>query len=355
MSDTSVENDDSVYGGMRRRTLLGAGAASAALAMAWGRLGHAHAAPLDAPTTGWGSGVKVRFFAGGNAGDAFASIVFNGAQQAQADLGVSVDYIFSGWDVSKMTDQLREAIAAQPDGIAMMGHPGDDALLPLAQQAHDADILMEYQNVDLPKVRQQFGGGYIGADLTPQGIAVGTTAVQKFGLKAGDKAIVFGAWGQPGRFFREEGTAKALEDAGVIVNRIVSPPEAGQRSQPPDANPDSRVSERPGHQADLPGWRSDAVDDTHLYAGDQQGAGRDHQHRLRPESGDHRCICSRLGPAHVGPAALSAGLLADPVAGPQQEIRLLVPHVRYGRRFRDPRQLQAWWPIWPRPVFAEPG
>jgi simple sugar transport system substrate-binding protein len=67
----------------------------------------------------------VRFFAGGNAGDAFASIVFNGAQQAQADTGVAVDYVFSGWDVNKMTDQLREAIAAQPDGIAMMGHPGD--------------------------------------------------------------------------------------------------------------------------------------------------------------------------------------------------------------------------------------
>src|SRR5437879_1436523 len=71
-----------------------------------------------------------------------------------------------------LTDQLRQAIAAQPDGIAMMGHPGDDALLPLAQQARDAGILMEYQNVDLPKVRQSFGGGYIGADLTPQGIAM---------------------------------------------------------------------------------------------------------------------------------------------------------------------------------------
>ena len=40
-------------------------------------------------------------------------------------------------------------------------------------------------------------------------------------------SIVFGAWGQPGRFFREEGTAQALEAAGVVVNRIVSPPEAG--------------------------------------------------------------------------------------------------------------------------------
>ncbi|MBV9357381.1 MAG: substrate-binding domain-containing protein [Chloroflexi bacterium] len=213
-------------GAWRRRTLLGAGAASAALAFSWSQLGQVQAAAAAAPTTGWGQGIRIRFFAGGTAGDAFASIVYNGAQQAQADLGVAVDYVFSGWDVNMMTDQLREAIAAQPDGIAMMGHPGDDALLPLAQQASDAHILMEYQNVDLPKVRAQFGGGYIGADLTPQGQALGTTAVQKFGLKSGDKAIVFGAWGQPGRFFREEGTAQALEQAGLQVNRIVSPPEA---------------------------------------------------------------------------------------------------------------------------------
>ena len=213
--------------GMSRRTVLGAGAAAGAtLALTWGRQSVAHAAPLDAPTTNWGQGVRIRFFAGGNEGDAFASIVFNGAKQAETDLGATVDYVFSGWDVSKMTDQLRQAIAAQPDGIAMMGHPGDDALLPLAQQAHDAGILMEYQNVDLPKVRVAYGGGYIGADLTPQGMALGKAAVQMFNLNAGDKAIVFGAWGQPGRFFREEGTAQALEQSGVVVDRVVSPPEA---------------------------------------------------------------------------------------------------------------------------------
>jgi len=210
-------------GKLDRRTLLGAGAAGAAVALAWGRQGTAHAAPLVGPTPGWGSGVHIRFFAGGNAGDLFASIVLNGAKQAETDLGPTVDYIFSGWDVSMMTDQLRQAIAAQPDGIAMMGHPGDDALLPLAQQARDAGILMEYQNVDLPKVRQSFGGGYIGADLTPQGIALGQQAIQTFNLKAGDKAIVFGAWGQPGRFFREEGTASAFEKAGMTVDRITSP------------------------------------------------------------------------------------------------------------------------------------
>jgi len=223
MTDTEFDATGALHVGLDRRTLLGAGAAGAALALTWGRLRQAYAAPLAGPTPSWGSGVHIRFFAGGNAGDLFASIVFNGAKQAETDLGPTVDYIFSGWDVSMMTDQLRQAIAAGPDGIAMMGHPGDDALMPLAQQAHDAGILMEYQNVDLPKVRAAYGGGYIGADLMPQGIALGQQAVQSFNLKAGDKAIVFGAWGQPGRFFREEGTAQAFEQAGMTVDRVVSP------------------------------------------------------------------------------------------------------------------------------------
>ena len=79
--------------------------------------------PGDAPTPGWGSGVRLRFFAAGNAGDAFASIVFNGAQQAQADLGVKVDYIFSGWDVNMMTDtSLSSSMASsscQTDGTVI--------------------------------------------------------------------------------------------------------------------------------------------------------------------------------------------------------------------------------------------
>jgi ABC-type sugar transport system substrate-binding protein len=93
MSDSSFLTE-AVDRTLRRRTLLGAGAASAALAVALGRLGQANAAPADAPTTTWGAGIRLRFFAGGNAGDAFASIVFNGAQQAQSDLGVAVDYVF---------------------------------------------------------------------------------------------------------------------------------------------------------------------------------------------------------------------------------------------------------------------
>src|SRR6187431_824429 len=64
----------------------------------------------------WCSGVTIRFFAGGDEGDSFASIVLRGAKAAEADLGPKVDYVFSGWNTEKMTNQLREAIAAKPDG-----------------------------------------------------------------------------------------------------------------------------------------------------------------------------------------------------------------------------------------------
>jgi simple sugar transport system substrate-binding protein len=228
VTGTHAETMTQLSGRLDRRALLGVGAsAGAALALISRNQHLAHAAPLAGPTQGWGSGVRIRFFAGGNPGDAFASIVFNGAKQAETDLGLTVDYVFSDWDVGKMTDQLREAIAAQPDGIAMMGHPGDDALMPLAQQAHDAGIPMMYQNVDLPKVRAAVGGGYVGADLTPQGVALGNAAIKDFELRAGDKAIVFGSWDQPGRFFREEGTAKAFEQTGLTVDRIVTPQGSG--------------------------------------------------------------------------------------------------------------------------------
>ena len=173
--------------------------------------------PAAAQETGpqWCAGKTIRFFVGGAEGDAFASIVLRGAQAAEADLGPTVEYVFSGWDVEKMTQQLREAIAAQPDGIAMMGHPGDAAIMPLAEEAAAAGIKMMYQNVDVPTVRAKYGGGYVGANLGPQGRALGEEAVRQFGLGAGDAAIVFVPLGQPGRDLRELSTAQALEDAGL--------------------------------------------------------------------------------------------------------------------------------------------
>ena len=150
----------------------------------------------------WCKDVHIRFFVGGAEGDAFGTIVYNGAKQAEADTGAQVDYVFSGWDVEKMVQQLREAVAAKPDGIAMMGHPGDAAIMPLAEEAAKAGIKMMYQNVPVPDVvAAKFGGGYVGAQQEPQGRALGAEAVRPLGLKAGDTAIVIGRFdaGEPRR------------------------------------------------------------------------------------------------------------------------------------------------------------
>src|SRR5689334_6885298 len=147
-------------------------------------------AQADSLRDKWCSNVHLRFFAGGAEGDAFASIVYNGALQAAKDTGAQVDYVFSGWKAETMVQQLREAVAAKPDGIAMMGHPGNDAIMPLAEQASKAGIKMMYQNVPLDAVTAKFGGGYVGAQQNPQGRALGEEAIRRFGLKSGDVAIV---------------------------------------------------------------------------------------------------------------------------------------------------------------------
>lgn len=214
------------------------------------------AADAQALREDWCSDVRIRFFVGGAEGDNFGRIVYNGAVQAAADTGAQVDYVFSGWQMERMTQQLREAVAAAPDGIAMMGHPGPASIMPLAEQAAAAGIHMMYQNVDVPEVRAEFGGGYVGANLHPQGVALGEEAVRLFGLGEGDKAIVIANWTQETRVARERGTVEALEAAGVEVVQLDS---TSEMATDPNlaipvitagllAHPDTRLIAYPGGQ-----------------------------------------------------------------------------------------------------------
>lgn len=214
------------------------------------------AAQAEALRDKWCSNVTIRFFAGGAEGDAFASIVYNGAKQAEHDLGAKVDYIFSGWSAEKMTQQLREAIGAKPAGIAMMGHPGNAAIMPLAEEASKAGIKMMYQNVPVDEVTARFGGAYVGAQQGPQGRALGEEAIRRFGLKAGDVAIVMSDWSQVERAERELGTLKAFEDAGLKVVKLQSPEGLGTDpnvgipviTAAIAANPDVKLIAYPGGQ-----------------------------------------------------------------------------------------------------------
>jgi simple sugar transport system substrate-binding protein len=205
---------------------------SAVTVAATALLGTTATLPVQALDAKWCKDVHIRFFVGGAEGDAFGTIVFNGAKQAEVDLGPKVDFIFSGWDVEKMVQQLREAVAVKPSGIAMMGHPGDAAIMPLAEEAHNAGIKMMYENVPVPQVMAKFGGGYIGAQQEQQGRALAVEAVKLAGLKPGDKVIMVGPFENENRGARERGTVAALKEASIEVKQISSPPSGEWASDP---------------------------------------------------------------------------------------------------------------------------
>ena len=179
--------------------------------------------PATDPTEKWCSNVRIVFFPGGPVGGVFANNVHNGAKQAQLDLGPKVEYVFSDWDPQKMIQQFKEAAASKPDGIAIMGHPGEDAFEPLVDEAEKAGIIVTSQNTSLPRIEARYaanGFGYVGQDLYGSGFALGSEAVKRFGLKAGDRAMVWGLLSQPTRGLRTKGVIEALEKAGLTVDYL---------------------------------------------------------------------------------------------------------------------------------------
>jgi simple sugar transport system substrate-binding protein len=167
------------------------------------------------------AGKNFVFFPGGSEGDSFASIVYAGAKAAADQTGCKVDYVWSDWNPQKMVQQFSEAIARKPTGISIMGHPGEEALGPLIDQAEKDGIIVTASNVPLPNKLAQYQGngfGYAGAaDLHAAGMTLGKGAIDACGLKKGDTAFVWGLLGQAGRGERTKGVNDALEAAGVKV------------------------------------------------------------------------------------------------------------------------------------------
>jgi len=175
---------------------------------------------VPAAGTNWCSNTHIVFFPGGTAGGGFETVVYNGALAAAADTGAQVEYLWSDWDPAKMTTQFSQAMATKPDGIAIMGHPGDTAFDPLIDEAEKQGIIVTSMNTQLPMAQANYssnGFGYSGAILYDAGFALGTEAVKRSGVKAGDKAFLWGLLSQAGRGERTKGVKEALEKAGLTV------------------------------------------------------------------------------------------------------------------------------------------
>jgi simple sugar transport system substrate-binding protein len=177
----------------------------------------------NGPKDKWCSGVNIVFFPGGPAGGVFAVNVYNGAVQAAADLGPSVDYVWSNWDPQTMLEQFSTSMATHPDGIAVMGHPGQDAFGPLIDEAEKAGIIVTSQNTELPGSEAQYaanGFGYVGASNYTAGYNLGKEALKRSGLQSGDRAMVWGLLSQPERGKRTQGVIDAFKEGGLQVDYI---------------------------------------------------------------------------------------------------------------------------------------
>ncbi len=213
---------------MKRRAFMIAGIALA-LAMV---------AQAASAQTKWAQGIRIVFFPGGPQGGVFAVNVYNGAKQAEYDLGVKVNYVWSDWDPQKMIQQFQEAVATRPDGIAIMGHPGDAAFDALIDQAEAKGIIVTSQNTTLAKAEKKYqskGFGYVGAELYAAGHSLGAEAVTRFGLKKGDRAMVWGLLSQPARGERTKGVIDALKEAGLTVDYLEI--DAATNKDPPAGAP----------------------------------------------------------------------------------------------------------------------
>ena len=174
-----------------------------------------------------GKGLVMYMQMGGNPGDGATLARQTGAAQAAEAFGVELKSQFSAWAPETMIAQFKEAMAAKPACIEIMGHPGSVAFHDLVKQAVDQGIVVTDGNAPLTDLQKEFGAkgfGYAGVDLY-EGGSLTARAMLAQGLKAGDEAAVWGIFSQAERGISEKGLADTLEKAGLKVDRIDIPQE----------------------------------------------------------------------------------------------------------------------------------
>lgn len=175
-----------------------------------------------------GKGLKIWFDTGGPVGGAYNTVVQRGAQQAAIDLGVEIEFVYSDWSPQKMIENFKKAMASKPDGIVVMGHPGDDAYAPFIKEATDNGIIVTAADTELPRLMSELkstGFGYVGVNNYARGVSLASEMVQRFKLGKGKKALVWGLKSQPTRGLSTVGIIETLEKSGVKVDYMEITPE----------------------------------------------------------------------------------------------------------------------------------
>jgi simple sugar transport system substrate-binding protein len=203
------------------RKYLGAVAVAACALFAAGAATQSQAAAI-------GEGLVMYFQMGGNPGGGATLARTNGARAAAEAFGVDLREQYSAWQPDKMIDQFKEAVAAGPDCIEIMGHPGNDAFLDLAADARERDIVLTSGNSQLSKLfdeYRQVGFGFVGMDNYRSGRLVAAATIKEAGLKAGDRVMVYGLLSQDERGKLERGALDVYEENNMTIDYIEISPE----------------------------------------------------------------------------------------------------------------------------------
>ena len=186
------------------------------------------AASLFAQAKKPAEGIVIYAQMGGTSGDPSTLPRELGAKMAAEFWGAKVNYQYSAWQPDVMIAQFKEAVAAKPDGIVIMGHPGVESFRPFVDEAAKKGIIITTDNTPLTELEEKYktqGFGYIGMDLFESGYLLAKTMVSYGNLKKGDKVFLYGLMAQPERGKMERGAKKAWEDSGLKVDYIEITPE----------------------------------------------------------------------------------------------------------------------------------
>jgi len=187
-------------------------------------------APAVAADDAPGKGITMYMQMGGNPGDGATLARQTGAAAAAKALGLDkLNAQFSAWAPETMLAQFKEAMAANPSCIGIMGHPGNDAFGDLVKQAVDKGIVVTDGNAPLSRLQSDYGPrgfGYSGVELYEGGKLTALEMIKAGNLKSGDSAMVYGVFSQAERGQSEKGLAETLEKAGLKVDRLEVTQEA---------------------------------------------------------------------------------------------------------------------------------
>ncbi len=172
--------------------------------------------------------MKIWFDTGGGPGESYSSVLQNGATQAAKDLNIDISFVYSDWSAEKMLKNFKEGLASKPDGMVVIGVPGDDGYAPLIDEALGQDILVTCVDTPLQALYKKYqsrGFSLIGPNNYNQGKLLAEKSLDFFNLKTGDRVFLWGLRSLPGRGRRSQAITDVFEKTGLVVDYLEISPE----------------------------------------------------------------------------------------------------------------------------------